>query len=75
MKDSAGDARAVGHAVLPRRPSEYASAGKVANLDQLAAATLSQAIGGKANGCRALDMRAVGGIELQILVRPAPGPA
>jgi len=67
MKHHAGDACAVGHGVLPRRPSEYASAGKVTNLDQLAAATLSQVIGGKANGCRALDMRAVGGIDVRIL--------
>jgi len=67
MKDNSGDARAVGHGVLPRRPDAYASAGKVANLDQLAAATLFQVIGGKANGCRALDMRAAGGIDLRIL--------
>jgi hypothetical protein len=29
--------------VLPRRPAEYASAGKVANLDALASATVSRA--------------------------------
>ena len=67
MKDNAEDGRGVGHGVLPRRPDEYASAGKVANLDQLAAAMLSQVIGGKANGCRALDMRAAGGIDIRIL--------
>ena len=50
MKDGAGDARAVARGILPRRPDEYASAGKVANLDQLAAATSSQVIGVEAVG-------------------------
>lgn len=67
MKDTVGDARAFGHGVLPRRPGEYASAGKVANLDQFATATLSNVMGGDADGCRALDLRVAGGIDLRIL--------
>jgi hypothetical protein len=35
MSDDAGDARAGGRGFLPRRPGEYASAGRIANLDQL----------------------------------------
>ena len=70
MREDAGDARTGGPEFLPRlprRPGEYASAGKVANLDQLATATLSHVVGGAADGCRALDVRAAGGIDLRIL--------
>ncbi len=67
MKDEVGDARPSGHGVLARRPGEYASAGKVANLDQFATGTLSTVVGGDADGCRALDLRAAGGIDLRIL--------
>jgi len=67
VKDEVGDPRAFGPWVLPRRPGEYVSAGKVANLDQFATATLSTVVGGDADGCRALDLRAAGGIDLRIL--------
>jgi uncharacterized protein DUF4432 len=67
VKDEAGDARAFGQGLLQRRPGEYASAGKMANLDQFATATLSNVVGGNADGCRALDLRAAGGIDLRIL--------
>ncbi len=70
MRDDAGDARTGGRGFLPRlprRPGEYASGGKMANLDQLATATLSHVVGGAADGCRALDMRAAGGVDLRIL--------
>jgi hypothetical protein len=67
VSDDAGDARVGGRGFLPRRPGEYASAGKIANLDQLANVTLSRVVGGGADGCRALDMRAAGGIDLRIL--------
>jgi hypothetical protein len=67
VKDEVGDVRAFGHGALPRRPGEYLSAGKVANLDQFATATLSNVVGGDADGCRALDLRAAGGIDLRIL--------
>jgi hypothetical protein len=43
------------------------SSGCVANLDQLASATLSSVIGGPAHGCRALDLRVAGGIDVRIL--------
>lgn len=67
MSDEAADARLGSHGFLPRPPREYASAGKIANLDQLASATLSSVVGGDADGCRALDLRAAGGIDLRIL--------
>lgn len=67
MRDDTGDVRVGGRGFLPRRPGEYASAGKMANLDQLASLILSRVVGGDAEGCRALDMRATGGIELRIL--------
>jgi hypothetical protein len=41
--------------------------GWVANPDQLASATLSSVIGGPAHGCRALDLRVAGGIDVRIL--------
>jgi len=67
MSDEAVDARPGGHGFLPRPPGEYASAGKIANLDQLASVRLSSVVGGDADGCRALDLRAAGGIDLRIL--------
>lgn len=67
MRDDTGDDRVGGRGFLPRRPGEYASAGKTANLDQLASVTLSRVVGGDADGYRALDMRAAGGIDLRIL--------
>jgi Domain of unknown function (DUF4432) len=45
----------------------YLRAGKVANLDQLASATTSTVVDGPAAGCRALDMRVAGGIDVRIL--------
>jgi Domain of unknown function (DUF4432) len=52
---------------LPRPAGDYASAGKIANLDQLAGATLSTVVNGPAHGCRALDLRVAGGIDVRIL--------
>jgi hypothetical protein len=46
---------------------EYVRAGQVANLDQLASATSSTVLGGAAQGCRAIDLRVTGGIDLRIL--------
>lgn len=67
MSDDLVDARLGGHGFLPRPPGEYASAGKIANLDQLASVRLSSVLGGDADGCRALDLRVAGGIDLRIL--------
>src|ERR671919_2436324 len=46
---------------------DYARAGKVANLEQLAVATSSTVADGPARGCRALDLRVAGGIDVRIL--------
>ncbi|MGH2674900.1 MAG: DUF4432 family protein [Actinomycetota bacterium] len=46
---------------------DYVRAGKVANLDQLAGATSSTVTEGPARGCRALDLRVTGGIDVRIL--------
>jgi hypothetical protein len=46
---------------------DYLRAGKLANLDQLASATSSTVLDGPAQGCRAVDLRVVGGIDLRIL--------
>jgi hypothetical protein len=46
---------------------DYVRAGKVANLDQLAGATSSTVADGPARGCRALDLRVAGGIDVRIL--------
>jgi hypothetical protein len=67
MRDDAGVSRGGERGFLPRGPGEYASSGKVASLDQLASVTVSCVVGGDAEGCRALDMRAAGGIDLRIL--------
>ena len=53
--------------LFPRRPTEYASAGKIANLDALATVTLSRVVGGGADGCRAVDLRVAGGVDVRIL--------
>lgn len=39
----------------------------VVNADALASATASTVVGGPAHGCRALDLRVVGGVDLRIL--------
>lgn len=41
--------------------------GKVANLDALASATSSITQGGAAHGCRAIDLRVAGGVDLRVL--------
>lgn len=46
---------------------DYLAAGKVANLDQLAGITSSIVADGPAQGCRALDLRVAGGIDVRIL--------
>jgi hypothetical protein len=46
---------------------DYDRAGKVANLDQLAGATSSTIAQGPARGCRALDLRVAGGIDVRVL--------
>jgi len=51
----------------PMLVEDYVRAGKVANLDQLAGATSSTVVGGPAGGCRALDLRAAGGIDVRLL--------
>ncbi len=48
-------------------PAELAAAGQLANLDQLASIAASTVVGGAAHGCRALDLRVAGGIDLRIL--------
>jgi Domain of unknown function (DUF4432) len=48
-------------------PGDYVRAGKVANLDQLASATASTVVDGPAAGCRAVDLRVAGGIDVRIL--------
>jgi Domain of unknown function (DUF4432) len=69
MKEGADDGRKrpgrVGE--LPRRVADYVRTGKIANLDQLACATASTVLDGPAQGCRALDLRVAGGIDLRIL--------
>jgi hypothetical protein len=61
VKNEGGDVRALGHGFLPLRTGEYASAGKMPDLDQFATATLSNVVGGDANDCRPLDLRAAEG--------------
>jgi Domain of unknown function (DUF4432) len=46
---------------------DFVRAGKLANLDQLAGAISSTVADGPARGCRALDLRVAGGIDLRIL--------
>jgi uncharacterized protein DUF4432 len=52
---------------LPRPADEYVRSGRVANLDQLAGAISSIVSDGPARGCRAVDLRVAGGIDLRIL--------
>ncbi len=52
---------------MQRTPAELAAAGQLANLDQLASITASTVVGGAAHGCRALDLRVAGGIDVRIL--------
>jgi hypothetical protein len=52
---------------MERTPAELAAAGQLANLDQLATITASTVTGGPAHGCRALDLRVAGGIDLRVL--------
>jgi hypothetical protein len=49
------------------RMEDYLRAGKLANVDQLAAAVSSTVAVGPARGCRALDLRVAGGIDVRIL--------
>lgn len=51
----------------PGFPGRHLEAGTVANLDQFATAVLSRVEGGPAHGCRALDLRVAGGIDVRIL--------
>jgi hypothetical protein len=46
---------------------DYILAGKIANLDQLASSSFSTVLDGPAHGCRALDLRVTGGIDVRIL--------
>jgi hypothetical protein len=62
-----GTARSPTRAALPEDPAAYLDTGRLANLDQLASATSSTVAGGPAHGCRAVDLRVVGGIDVRIL--------
>lgn len=44
-----------------------AEGGPLANLDQVASATTSTVAGGPAHGCRAVDLRVAGGVDLRVL--------
>lgn len=48
-------------------PGEALAGRRVVNLDQLASAAASTVEGGPAHGCRALDLRVAGGIDLRVL--------
>ena len=52
---------------MGRRTVDYLAAGQVANLDQFASVTCSTVTGGAAHGCRALDLRVAGGIDVRVL--------
>ena len=52
---------------MGRRTTDYLAAGQVANLDQFASMTSSMVTDGPAHGCRALDLRVDGGIDVRIL--------
>jgi Domain of unknown function (DUF4432) len=54
-------------APVQRTPAQLAAAGQLANLDQLATITASTVAGGPAHGCRAIDLRVAGGIDLRLL--------
>ena len=53
--------------VNPRAPSAYLETGRLANLEEVASATMSTVVGGPAHGCRAVDLRVSGGIDARIL--------
>src|ERR687892_325034 len=46
---------------------EYERSGKLGNLDQLASGIRSTVEDGRAHGCRAVDVRVAGGIDVRIL--------
>jgi hypothetical protein len=52
---------------LSRPTADYIRSGKLAYVDQLATATSFMVLEGPAAGCRALDLRVAGGIDLRIL--------
>ena len=52
---------------MRRRTIDYLAAGQVANLDQFASVTSSTVTDGPARGCRALDLRVAGGIDVRVL--------
>jgi hypothetical protein len=52
---------------MRRRTIDYLAAGQVANLDQFASVTSSTVTDGPAHGCRALDLRVAGGIDVRVL--------
>lgn len=54
-----------GAAPIPTRL--LAEGGPLANLDQVATATASTVVGGPAHGCRAVDLRVAGGVDLRVL--------
>jgi len=67
-----GPVRPTHHRPEPAEPfapgaAGYLETGRLANLDQVASATESTVVGGPAHGCRALDLRVAGGIDLRLL--------
>lgn len=48
-------------------PGRLLAEGKVANLDALASATSSITQGGAAHGCRTIDLRVAGGVDLRVV--------
>jgi hypothetical protein len=48
-------------------PEAYLESRRVVNADQLASVTASTVAGSGAHGCRALDLRVVGGVDLRVL--------
>jgi Domain of unknown function (DUF4432) len=52
---------------MRRRTTDYLAAGQVANLDQFASVTSSMVTDGPAHGCRALDLRVAGGMDVRVL--------
>jgi hypothetical protein len=62
-----GTAGGPARAGLPQAPGAYLETGRLANLDQVASATISTVAGGAAQGCRAIDLRVAGGIDVRIL--------
>jgi Domain of unknown function (DUF4432) len=54
-------------ASVERGMTAFPREGKIANLDQLAVAVASTVLEGPAAGCRAVDLRVAGGIDVRIL--------